>query len=138
MIGHLTRFSASCVIKSKCKEVIVKKIFQISISIFGSPKKFLVDNRGEFNNHEFISLCKNVNIHIFITAAEAPWRNGLVERDNAILGYTVAKTIDDVKCDLELALALVATTKNSFENINGFSPYQMVSGENPNFAVSFN
>ena len=72
MIDHLTRFSASCVIKSKHKEVIVKKIFQIWISIFGSAKKCLVDNAGEFNNHEFISLCENVNIHICTTAAEAP------------------------------------------------------------------
>ena len=55
MIDHLTRFSASCVIKSKRKETIVKKVFQIWISIFVSPKKFLLDNGGEFNN-----LCKNV------------------------------------------------------------------------------
>ena len=70
MIDHLTRFSASCVIKSKGKEVIVKKIFQIWISIFGSPKKFLVYN-GEFNNHEFIYflICENVNIHLCTTAA---------------------------------------------------------------------
>ena len=56
------------------------KIFQIWISVFDSPKKFLVYNGGEFNNHEFISLCENVNIHICATAAEAPWSNGLLER----------------------------------------------------------
>ena len=138
MINHLTRFSASCVIKSKSKKIIVKKIFQIWISISGSPKKFLVDNRGEFNNHEFISLCENVNIHICTMAAEPPWSNGLVERHNAILEYTVAKTIDDVKCDLELALSLATAAKNSLKNINEFSPNQMVFGKNPNFPVSLN
>ena len=111
MVDHLTRFSASCVIKSKHKEVIVKKIFQIWIPTFGHPKKFLVVNRGEFNKHEFISLCENVNIHVCTTAAEAPWSNGLVKKHNAILGYTVAKTIDDVKCDLELALAGATAAK---------------------------
>ena len=80
MIDHLTRFSASCVIKSKHKEVIVKKIIQIWISIFDSPTKFLVDNRGKFNNHEFNSLCESINIYICTTTAEAPWSNGLVER----------------------------------------------------------
>ena len=44
----------------RMKEVIVKTIFPICISIFGSPQKFLLDNEGEFNNHEFISLCENV------------------------------------------------------------------------------
>ena len=138
MIDHLTRFSASCVIKSKRKETIVKKVFQIWISIFVSPKKFLLDNGGEFNNHKFISLCKNVDIHICTMAAEAPWSNGLVERHNAILGYTVAKTIDDVICDFELALAWVAAAKNSLKNINGFSPNQMAFGKNPDFPVSLN
>ena len=109
MIDHLTRFSASCVIKSKRKEVIVKKIFQIWISIFGSPKKFLVDNRREFNNHEFISLCEN----ICTTVAEALWSNDLVER-HVILGYTVAKTIDNIKCDLEVALAWATAAKILF------------------------
>ena len=71
-------------------------------------------------------------------AAEAPWSNGLVERHNAILGYTVAKTIDDVICDFELALAWVAAAKNSLKNINGFSPNQMAFGKNPDFPVSLN
>ena len=55
-------------------------------------------------------------------AAEAPWSNGLVERHNAILGYTIAKTIGYVKCDLELALSWATAAKNSLKNINGFSP----------------
>ena len=80
----------------------------------------------------------NVNIHICTTAAEAPWINGLVERHNAVLGYTVAKTIDNVKCDLELTLAWTTVAKNSLKNINGFSPNQMVFGKNPNFPVSLN
>ena len=120
MINHLTRFSASCVIKSKHNEVIIKKIFQIWIPIFGSSKKFLVDNRGEFNNHEFISLCENIKIHIYTAAAEAPWNNELVERHNVILGYAVAKTIGNVKCDLELAIAWATAAKNSLKNINGY------------------
>ena len=65
----------------------------------------MVDNGGKFNNHEFISLCENVQIHICITAEEAPWSIGLVKWHNAILGYMVAKNNDNVKCNLELALA---------------------------------
>ena len=75
------------------------------MSIFGSPKKFLVDNGGEFNNEDFRSLCENVNILILTTAAESTWCNGLIERHNAIVAYTVTKTIEGAGCELELALS---------------------------------
>ena len=59
--------------------------------------------------------------------------NGLVERHNAILGLTVAKTIEETKCDLEMAVAWAVSAKNSLKNVNGFSPNQLVFGKNPNF-----
>ena len=114
------------------KETIVKKIFQTWISIFGSPQKFLVDNEGKFNNHEFILLCENVNIHVCITAAESPCTNGLVEQHIAIPGYTMAKTITNTKSDLELALAWVLSAKFLLKNFSGFSPNQIVFGHNLN------
>ena len=105
IIDHLTRFSASCIIKTKRKEQIIKQVFRIWVSIFGSPKILLVDNGGEFNNEHFRSLCENVNIRILTNAAELPWCNGLIERHNAIVAYTVTKTIEDAGCELELALS---------------------------------
>ena len=50
LVDHLTRYSASCVIRSKKKEVIVEVIFKIWISVFGNAQTFLVDNGGEFDN----------------------------------------------------------------------------------------
>ena len=91
------------------------------MSIFGSPKKFLVDNGGEFNNEDFRSLCENVNILILTTAAESTWCNGLIERHNAIVAYTVTKAIEDAGCELELALSWAVAAKNSLKNVNGFS-----------------
>ena len=82
------------------------------MSIFGSPKKFLADNGGEFNNEDFRSLCENANICTLTTTAESPWSNGLMERRNAIVGYTVTKTMEDVGCDLEFALSWAVAVKN--------------------------
>ena len=82
------------------------------MSIFGSPKKFLVDNDGEFNNEDFQLLCENVNICILTTAAESPWSNSLKERHNAIVGYTVSKIMEDAGCYLELSLSWTVATKN--------------------------
>ena len=62
VIDHATRYSISCVITSKKKELIMKKIFQYWIGIFGHPNKILVGNGGEFDNTEFQTLCENFNI----------------------------------------------------------------------------
>ena len=48
LVDHATRFSASAVITSKQKNVIVKELFKTWVSIFGCPQKILVDNGGEF------------------------------------------------------------------------------------------
>ena len=130
-VNHSTRYSASCVIYTKRKKEI---IFQIWISIFGSAKKFLIDNGGEFDSDEFRSLCENVNIRICTTAAESPWSNGIVEKHSAATpGFSVQKIMDDLKCDLSLAVAWAVSAKNALHNVHGFSPKQLVFGKNSNF-----
>ena len=59
MIDHATRYSVSCAVTSKKKELIVKKLFRYCIGIFGHPNKILVDNGGEFDNTEFQTLYEN-------------------------------------------------------------------------------
>ena len=44
LIDHVSRFSAAAYLNSKKPEEIIDKIFQIWISIFGPPKRFLSDN----------------------------------------------------------------------------------------------
>ena len=82
--------------------------------------------------------CENVNIHILSTAAESPWSNGLIERYNVIVGYTVTKTMEDADCDLELALSWTVAAKNSLKNANDFIPNQLVFRENPNYPTALN
>ena len=133
LIDHATRYSASSVIHSKRKEVIVEEIFKIWIRIFGHPKKVLVDNGGEFDNSEFIDFCENMNIKVKTTAAESPWSNGMVERHNGVIGESVTKIMNEVDCSLEIALSWALSAKNSLQNFYGFSPNQLVFGRNPNF-----
>ena len=55
------------------------------INLFGSPNTVFNDNGGEFPSKEFIDFCKNFNMNVKTTAAEAPCSNGICERQNAIL-----------------------------------------------------
>ena len=123
IVDHLTQYSTSCAIQSKRKGVIVDRIFKIWIAIFGSPKRFVVDNRGEFNNSECISFCENFNIKT--TAAES-----LVERHNGILGKTVRKMMScRPNYSLETGVAWTIAAKNSLKNVYRFSPNQLVFGK---------
>ena len=91
LIDHATRYTDSCVIRSKRKEVVIEGIFKIWISIFVTAGKCLVDNGDEFDNEDLRSMCENLNIRICTSVAESPWSNGLVERHNAVLGIMFTK-----------------------------------------------
>ena len=64
MIDHLSRYSSACVIKNKRKETIVCGIMEYWVRIFGSPKKFLTDNGGEFVNQDLIDFAEKFNINL--------------------------------------------------------------------------
>ena len=138
IVDHLTRFSAASVIRSKKPQIIIDNVFKHWISIFGAPQKLISDNGGEFANAEFVDLCENLNIRFTTTAAEAPWSNGLVEKQNDILGEAVSKILEEVDCSVEVALCWAVNSKNSLQNIYGYSPYQLVFGRNPNLPTILN
>lgn len=71
-------------------------------------------------------------IEIRTTAAESPFSNGIVERHNAVIYESMMKTIDDCNCDPEIALSYAVSAKNALQNNNGFSPNQLVFGQNFN------
>ena len=124
-----TRYSAACIVTSKNKERIVGAIFTTWVSVFGRPRKVLVDNGGEFANTSFISFAENFNLRNKTTAGESPWSNGTVERHNGLIGQSIDKICEDTQCSLEIALAWAVSAKNSLSNVYGYSPNQWFLGE---------
>lgn len=98
--GNATRYCAACVIKSKTSKTIIDAVMRYWIAIFGSPKKILTDNGGEFNNDEFRSMGENLNIEVLCSAAESPCSNGTCERLNAVLKFSVLKIKEKNHCSL--------------------------------------
>ena len=82
LIDHATRYSAASVVRSKHKETISAKFFEIWITYFGSPGQILSDNGGEFANDDFRIMGEKLNTIIRNSAAESPWSNGINERHN--------------------------------------------------------
>ena len=131
IIDLCTRLSASSVIPNKNRETIIGKIFKIWISVYGKPQKILTDNGGEFANSAFLEMAEQLDITVKTTAAESPWSNGVVERHNLILADMLDKITADNDIDLDLAITWAINAKNSLYNVNGFSPFQLAIGCNP-------
>ena len=131
LVDHATRLSAGAIIRNKKPTTVIKELFRVWISIYGTPEKLLTDNGGEFNNSEMRDLCERLNIRVKTTAAESAWSNGLVERHHAVIADMIAKIMADINCTLEFALMWSLCAKNSLMNVNGFSPYQLVFSRNP-------
>ena len=123
--------SVASVIANKSAKTVVGSVFRNWISLFGAPGKLLSDNGLEFNNNDMRELGDMFGVKILATAAESPWSNGTCERLNAVIGDTVLKVLEDMKCDIDIALAWAVSAHNALANNSGFSPNQLVFGFNP-------
>ena len=130
-IDQATRLSAAVRIPNKNPDTIVNAIMKRWIGIFGAATTFHTDNGGEFVNEQLIQLSQQFGINLNTTAAYSPWSNGTIERHNLVLAEMTQKVIADTNCSFDVALAWALNAKNSLANVHGFSPYQLVMGQNP-------
>ena len=130
LIDEFSRFSSAIIVKTKSSKIITEKFLRNWITVFGPTSKIFSDNGGEFVSQDFVDLCENFNINIITTPAELPWLNGVCEGHNKILPDIVLKIKEDIKCTWETALAWAVNAKTCLMNINGFSPHQLVFGQN--------
>ena len=130
LVDTATGYTAASMIYSKKKDIVVDKILKIWMAYFGGPLEFHNDNGGEFANEVFLEMNEKFGIETSTTPAEAPFSNAKVERANAMLYETTMKTMEDVRCSSETALAWAVSAKNSLQNESGYSPNQLVLGQN--------
>ena len=117
-------------VHTKHQDELITQIYWIWISYFGCPKKFLSDNDGEFANKSFIDMRAKLNIEVATTAGESSFSNGTVETHDKVLAEAMQKTLDDVKCELNMPLAWAVRATNALQNCGGYSPNQLVRNVN--------
>ena len=104
------------------------------LPVFGSMESLHTDGGKEFDNEELIKVAEYLNVKKTTTAAYSPNQNGVNERNHAIVDRMMEKMMfQDKSLKLETALCWALSAKNSLENYQGFSPSQLVFGENPKF-----
>ena len=66
-------------------------------------------------------------VEIIMTAAEAPWQNGLCERNHVVTDLYLEKMLhDQPTLPLDVALAYAVNAKNSLQMWNRFSIHQLL------------
>ena len=133
LIDSATKYSAGRIVYTKRQDAIIQAVFSSWIAYFGTPRMFLSDNGGEFNNEGYREMNEQLNVHTATTAAESPFSNGTVERHNSIVGESMMKTMESEKCTADLALSWALAAKNSMQSYGGISSNMMVFGRNANF-----
>ena len=136
MVDEFTRFSNACFIKTKT--AVPQSFMRNWIQIFGPPKKIFTDNGGEFIGESIYDLCAAFNIKQGATPAYSPFSNGGCEKQNHILTKMLHKVKDGQNCSWETALSWAVCAKNQLINVQGFSPAQLVFGQNGNFPSVMN
>lgn len=104
-------------IPNKKQETIIGTVNSVS-------DKILIDNGDEWNNKIFILMCDCLNIDVKTMEVNSSYSNKIVGRDSQNLDNMVDKTTRATKCSFELNLSWALSSKNSLQNVAGFSPFQ--------------
>lgn len=131
MVDLATKYCQARWVKDKKPDTIMEALMYGWFQIFGAPAKMLSDNGGEFQNEKMRVMTERWNIHIFTTAAESPWSNGLCEKNVGLIKESLRKVLVEEDINSAMSLGWVVSARNCLMNNSGFSPNQLVFGKNP-------
>ena len=133
LVDMFTKYMAGYLIKNKNPESIIKPFLESWIlTRFGAPRAILSDCGGEFVNSKMKSLCESFNIKMFTTAGYSAHQNGINERHHATCDEIVKRMMASGQYKtVKEAMGPAVFAKNIRVTSNGFSPHQIVFGQNP-------
>ena len=132
MVDTFTRFKAAVFIKNKQGSTIAEHLVLDWVKYHGAPKYLMSDRGTEFLNGEMKDFCQFHSIRFTTTASYSPHQNAYVERGHQTADRALERMITaDPALKPEVALAWVIQAVNTLQNVNGFTPFQLVFGRLP-------
>lgn len=132
MVDMWSRLTVSTQINRKKPSDVIEGIMQNWVAYYGVPGSILNDNGGEFTSDEIREVKSILDISDLTTGAESPWQNGLCEKNHALVDNILERLDEDYPdVDLQTKLAWAGMAKNSLQMTYGYSPNQLVFGQNP-------
>ena len=140
MVDMFSRLHMAEFIANKEATTVAESVLKIWISQPGlGPMDFLHSDRGgEFLNETLEKVAEYLQVRHTDTAAYTPNANGLNERNHSVVDSMMEKMIlSDPDLKPEVALSWCVNAKNTLGNNKGFSPAQIVFGQNPRLPTVF-
>ena len=98
----------------------------------GRPDTLHSDRGREFNNQDLTDLAEYLGVKTTYTAAYSPQQNGVNERNHSVVDNMMRRMrMEDPSLTAEVALTWALVAKNTLQNVSGFSPFQIVYGQQP-------
>ena len=97
IVDHFTRYTRAYVTKDQKALTAVKTLCEGFISIFGAPKRILMDQGKAFTSEVVEQLCLQFRISQSTTTEYHPQGNGQVEQAHQTLGRMIGKLEDEYK-----------------------------------------
>ena len=132
MIDMFSRFLVALFIPDKNPATVGVGILEKWLNTFGRMNTVHSDRGGEFCSQELSDIADYLGVRSTFTAAYSPNQNGLNERNHAICDRMMDKMLtEEPGLSPSTALMWAVLAKNTLENVSGYSPFQIVFGEQP-------
>ena len=132
LVDLFSRLIVGGLIRDKQPSTVAENILAKWIAPMGRMDTIHSDRGGEFCCDELTKVAEYLGIKSTLTAAYSPQQNGANERNHAICDNMMKKMrSEDPSLTADVALTWALVAKNSLDNISGFSPFQIVFGEQP-------
>ena len=129
IVDHFTRYTRAYVTKDQKVSTAAKILYKGFISIFGAPKRILMDQGKAFTSEVVEQLCSQFRISQSTMTAYHPQGNGQVEHAHQTLGRMIGKLEDEFKGQWPKHLLKLTHAYNSNRSaVTGYSPHFLMFG----------
>lgn len=135
-MDYFTKYPEAFVVSDIKATTIADLLLKEIIPRHGVPKRFLTDQGSNFTSILIAQVCKLLSQKKIFTTPYHPQCDGLVERYNRTLLDTLSKFCmnDATNWEFYLPFALFAYRATP-QSSTGISPFKMLYGREPNFAI---
>lgn len=134
LIDHGSNFQVCVLLKNATSGEVWSAFMRHWVRPFGIPETMMTDGGAEFEGQYSRGL-EHLGIYQHVCDAESPHQNGRCERHGGLVKVAMNRAaLENAPRDLdevEDLLCEIVAAKNRYAHRGGFSPYQMVFGENP-------
>ena len=130
IIDLFTRFMRIFVLKSHSHSEIIRTVRRGWIANYGRFRSLFSDR--EFLGEDMAEFQEAAGILSLVSAAQSPESNAICERHGGMIKEVMSKMkVENPSMALDVLVDAAVEAHKTLANVDGFSPHQLVFGENP-------